>query len=377
MIEPGYAQGVFAPARIALLPPDVFVVLDQVGDNDPVASAALGQEVSAGTVRAVEHLLRSRGYDVNLAARWDGIYGRDGSLLVNRDELGGLANGILAFANSEAGGGEGVMTQPYVVAPELASRVGWATQSDAVLYVNVKGAVTSSGKRAASIFAAVFIVFIVVAIVLIATQSKGGGGGSPTSGGGGGQPVARAGGGSWRGGPSAGGGSVGGGGWRGGPAIGGGGAALGGGGGWRGAPGAGAGAVGGGAAVGGGGWRGNTAGGGAPASGGGWRGRGTPPPVPRGAPVYRGGGGGVHVGVGVFVPLNGPTHTHSGEVAYDDPLFAGDEVYVSMTMVSTYDGRVLWHAREHLDVEANRPEEIARMVEAFVGTLPPAKPAAR
>ena len=46
---------------------------------------------------------------------------------------------ITQFASSPEGGGGGPMTQPAFVAPELAARVGWATQSDALLYVNVKG----------------------------------------------------------------------------------------------------------------------------------------------------------------------------------------------------------------------------------------------
>ena len=37
-------------------------------------------------------------------------------------------------------------------------------------------------------------------------------------------------------------------------------------------------------------------------------------------------------------------------------IFAGDELYVSMTLVSTYDGRVLWHARE----PGSRGEQPAR-----------------
>ena len=53
--------------------------------------------------------------------------------------------------------------------------------------------------------------------------------------------------------------------------------------------------------------------------------------------------------------------THDGSIAYDDPVFAGDELYVSMTLVSTYDGRVLWHARDALDLEANNPAHVDRM----------------
>jgi hypothetical protein len=96
--------------------------------------------------------------------------------------------------------------------------------------------------------------------------------------------------------------------------------------------------------------------------------------VPRGAPVYRGGGGGIGIGVGVVVPLDQPVYTHDGSVGYDDPMFAGDEVYVSMTLISTYDGRVLWHARDNLDLDADQPQDIDRMVHAFLDTLPPAVP---
>src|SRR5262249_48224275 len=130
----------------------------------------------------------AHGYDVDLSARWDGVFGQDGSVLVSREQMGGLANGVLAFANSPAGGPEANLGTPRVVAPELAGRVGWATQSDAVLYLNVKGAVTRPGKRTASILAGVFFVVIIVAVIVaLAASSKGGGNGggsgwSPASG---------------------------------------------------------------------------------------------------------------------------------------------------------------------------------------------------
>jgi hypothetical protein len=330
MIDPSFATGAYTPTRIAVLPPDVFVVLDQVGDNDPVKSAQLGEAVSVETVRLVEQSLRARGYDVDLSARWDGIVGSDGGVLVSRDELGWLVNGVLQFGNSSDGGGHGAMTGPRFVAPELAAKVGWATQSDALLYVNVKGVATTDGKRAASILAGVFIVFIVLAVVLLlVANSKGGGGGSnaPGVGGGGwrGQPVARAT-------PPAGA-------FRGVPPGGGPAAAMPSGG-FRGAPG-----------------------------GGGWRGGGGPARVP-GAPVY---GGGPHVGfgVGIIVPLDGPVYTHDGDVQHEDETFAGDQLYVSMTLVSTTDGRVLWHARQDLDLDADDPRDVDRMVQSFLQSLPP------
>jgi hypothetical protein len=366
LVDPAIATGAYAPARIAVLPPDVFVVLDQAGENDPVQSAALGQAVSVQTVRAVEQSLRARGYDVDLSARWDGIVGGDGSVLVGRDELGWLANGVLQFGNERAAG-RAPAEAPYV-APELAAKVGWATQSDALLYLNVKGVVTTSGKRATSVLAAVFIVFIVAAIVvLVALNSKGGGGSNPPhlgGGGGGGTSVTRASSpaGGWRGAAPVGGhaATMPSGGFHGAP-VGGGAASTmpsgsslarpsGGGGGWQGS------------APTGGGWR----GGGAPVAGG-WRGGGAPPP---GGYVY-GGGPRVGFGVGVVVPLDGPVYTHDGDVQHEDEIFAGDELYASMTLVSTTDGRVMWHARQELDLDADDPRDVDRMVQSLLGSLPP------
>jgi hypothetical protein len=289
-------------------------------------------------VRLADQVLRARGYDVDLSARWDGVIGADGSVLVSGQELGGLANGVLAFANSADAANEGALATPRLVAPELAARVGAATQSEAVLYVNVKGAVVTPGKRTASILAGVFFVVIVAAVIVaLAASSKGGGngGGSGFRGSGGGvprgTPVARA--------PA-------GGGWHGTPTTP---MAT-----PRGAP------------------IGTPRG--APIGGGAWRGGGGVPPRPVGAPVYHGGGPRLGIGIGVVVPLDGPVYTHDGNVDYDDPLFAGDQLYVSMTLVSTYDGRVLWHVRDSVDLEADRPDHIEELMQTFLATLPPALP---
>ena len=71
--------------------------------------AQLGQAVTQQTVALMADELRRRGYDVNLQARWDGIYDGNGQLLVGGNELAWLASSIVQFANSEAGGGEGPM----------------------------------------------------------------------------------------------------------------------------------------------------------------------------------------------------------------------------------------------------------------------------
>ncbi|HVY40447.1 MAG TPA: hypothetical protein VHM31_21055, partial [Polyangia bacterium] len=179
-IDSAFAARAYTPGRIAVLPPDVFLVLDQLGDNDPAASAALGQQVSAETIRAVSDGLSRRGYDVDLSSGWDGVHGPDGAVLVGGDEVGALARSIVMFGNSADGAVTGQVATTAQIAPELASRVGWATQAGAVLYVNVKGVVTTPGKQAATVLAVVFIVVIIAAIIVAATSSRGGGGGHAT-----------------------------------------------------------------------------------------------------------------------------------------------------------------------------------------------------
>jgi len=332
LVDSGYAAGAYTPGRIAVLPPDVFVVLDQVGDNDPVESAAIGQAVAAEMGGAIDRSLRGRGYDVDLLPRWDGVYAPDGQPVPGGESLEGLARGMVAFASSRDGGRQGPTALPPRVAPELAANVGAATQADAVLYVNVKGVVTTPGRETATVLGVVFFVVIVAAIVLVLASQKGGGGGAPH---------------------------------------------------WHGAPAAHAPA---GTA-----WRAAPVGTAArpaalrpaalhpaptprPAAAppvNAWRGARGRPVVRRGGPLYVGGG----VNLFVAVPIDEPVYTHDGSIAYDDPFFAGDEVYVSMTLVSTADGRVLWHARDALDLEANRPADVERMVQTFLATLPPALPA--
>jgi hypothetical protein len=326
MMEPVFAARTYTPARIALLPPAVFMVYDQYGDNDPQRSAQLGQAVSQQTMSVIADELRRRGYDVNLQARWDGVYAADsGQLLVPGNDLAWLANSIVMFANSELGGGEGTMAAPAFVAPELARRVGWATQSDSMLYVNMKGVAVSQGKRTAQVVGTLLFVVVIAAIVaVLLSQNKNGGGPSNGPGGGtgvAGRPIPRAGG--------------------------------------SGAP------------V-----------GGAMASGPGAPTRAVVAPVGRGnyAPA-RGGGrvyngsprfhSGVHVGVGWMIPLDSPEHTHDGQVADEDDAFAGDEIHVSMTLVSAHDGRVLWHIRDSVDVEPDNPPEVEGFIRRYMTLIPP------
>jgi len=331
-IEPAFAARTYTPIRIALLPPDVFIIRDQVGDNDPAQSEALRQQVFGEMVKFATDAFRQRGYDLNLSARWDGIVGQDGSLLVSRDELGWMANSVLQFANGPGGGRQGALTPPEFVAPEMAARIGWATQSDALLYVNVKGVASTDGKRAAQIVGGVLFVAVVALIILaLIGQSKGGGsnnGRGLAGGGGGGRSVSAP---ATRGAPAMG--------SAGRPSMGGIGSGM-----ARGAP---------------------------PA------GRGLGPARSPGR-VYGGGGPRVGLGVGVYVPLgvpaqppvDGPGYTHDGSVVHEDEWFGGDQLYLSMTLVNAADGRVLWHLREDLDLDADDPADIKTMVDRVVGSIP-------
>lgn len=324
-VEPTFAARTYTPIRIALLPPDVFMVLDEVGDNDPAKSEALRQAVFGEVVKFSMEAFRQRGYDLNLSARWDGIVGQNGQLLVGQDELASMANSILQFANGPDGGRQGPLTTPQIIAPDLAAKIGWATQSDAMLYVNVKGVTTSDGKRTAQVAGAVFIVVVVALIVLaILAEGKNGGGGSRgvpgSAGGGGGRSVA---------GPVT----------RGAAPMGGRGPAI--------------------SSVG--------APRGAPPLGRGF----SPGPVGGGGRVYRGGGGPhVGVGVGVMLPLDGPGYTHEGQVTHEDQWLGGDQMYLSMTLVNSSDGRVLWHLREDLDLDAEDPDDVQQMVNRVVRSIP-------
>ena len=68
-------------------------------------------------------------------------------MLVSREELGWLANGVVSFANSP----RGVVQGRDAAAAGRRARGGGARrlgdQSDALFYVNVKGAVATPGKH--------------------------------------------------------------------------------------------------------------------------------------------------------------------------------------------------------------------------------------
>jgi hypothetical protein len=310
-IEPTFAARTYTPIRIALLPPDMFMVLDQVGANDPARGEALRQVVFREWVDSAVQAFRQRGYDLDLSARWDGIRDSQGQLLVAPDELSGMANAMLQFANGPAGGTAGPLLVPQFVAPDLAAKIGWATHSDSVLYVNLKGISTSAGKRTAQVVGVVFFV-VLIALIVLAIVADGRGGDHGGSGGQGGKVL-----------------------------PGGGGRSL---------------------------VSGNAGRVVVPSG----RGPGLPPAVgPR--RVYSGGGGphfDVGIGVGVVVPLDGPVYTHEGSVEHEDEWFGGDQAYMTMTLVNAADGRVLWHLRESLDFDVGNPKDVQALVNRAVRSIP-------
>src|SRR4051795_8463422 len=99
MIDPYFAARTYTPARIALMPADVFVVYDQFGDNDPQRSQMLGQQVGAHVTGALAAGLQRRGYQVASAPGWDGLRSPDGTVAISGQEMGGMANSILQFSS--------------------------------------------------------------------------------------------------------------------------------------------------------------------------------------------------------------------------------------------------------------------------------------
>jgi hypothetical protein len=71
-----------------------------------------------------------------------------------------------------------------------------------------------------------------------------------------------------------------------------------------------------------------------------------------------------------MVPLDGPGYTHEGQVQHEDELLGGDQMYLSMTLVNAADGRVLWHLREDLDLDAEDPKDVQALVNRVVGSIP-------
>jgi hypothetical protein len=318
MVDPYFAARTYTPSRIAVMPPDVFVVYDEVGDNDPRKSAELGRQVGDHLARLLIEGLSRRGYAVDTSTRWDGVHAPDGTVVVGGQDLSWMAGSILQFSASPAGAVEGPMKGPAFVAPELAQKLGSATGADALLYLNLKGAAVSPGKRTAQVLGVVFFVVVIAAIILLLLANNKGGnsrGGTPAGGGGSGASAVRAA-----------------------PA----GSAM------SAVPAAGTPA------------RAHFA----------PRGYGRLPPG-GGGPVYGGSHVNFGVGLGVMVPLDGPVATHEGAVADDDSAFAGNQAYLTMSLVSTYDGRVLWHLRQSIDVDLDDPKDVDRVVARILDAIPP------
>src|SRR5947207_6176553 len=97
MIDPYFAARSYTPGRIALMPPDVFVIYDQVGDNDPRRSAELGRQVGDHMARLLYDGLARRGYAVDTSARWDGVHGPGGEVVLGGQEVAWVAGSILQF----------------------------------------------------------------------------------------------------------------------------------------------------------------------------------------------------------------------------------------------------------------------------------------
>src|SRR3569832_1806472 len=90
-----------------------------------------------------------------------------------------MADHILQLAKSPSGGQEGPLAVPQIIATELAAKIGWATQSESLLNVNMKGVTTSNGKRTAAILGAAIIALVEVLIARATSKSSGHGNSMP------------------------------------------------------------------------------------------------------------------------------------------------------------------------------------------------------
>src|SRR3954454_22953048 len=91
MIDPYFAARSSTPSRIALMPPDVFVVYDEVGTNDPRRSAELGRQGGDHMGGLLVGGLERGRYAVDTSTRWDGVHDRSGGLLLGPQEVGWVA----------------------------------------------------------------------------------------------------------------------------------------------------------------------------------------------------------------------------------------------------------------------------------------------
>src|SRR3954468_3775164 len=91
MIDPYFASRSYTPARVTVMPPDVFVIYDQMGDNDPQKSAALSRQVTGQVGGAIVDGLRRKGYNVDTSIGWDGIRAAVGSYALAAQDLSWMA----------------------------------------------------------------------------------------------------------------------------------------------------------------------------------------------------------------------------------------------------------------------------------------------
>ena len=289
-------------ARVELLPVDFYLHVDGLsGEISKAKRKRLNREVNEQIEAWTRRFLDKRGYELGNRITWEGASGAQG--YVDGPVIEDIALDILDYVN-EAGDG-GSLHEEDAVAPQALHALASATGAGAVLYVNGKASVLSSGKRTQRAVIAVCCFVITAAFLYLVYQ------GAKSSG----------------------------------------------------------------------------------SSGRGSRPR-RPGRPPRGRRVghrpprmrpHRAPRRGPRVHVGFYTPIyihTDHSHPHGGyamdDAEEEDRELQGDRMWLSFTLVRPQDGRVLWHARQTVNLSATDDEELAQALRDLAHTLPraPAAPAA-
>lgn len=157
-------------AQVAMMPVDFFLHVDGLsGELSQAKRRRMNQEVNDRIEAWTRAFLARRGYTLGNRITWEGASGAQG--FVDGPVINDIALDILDYVN-EVGEDER-LDEDHVVAPEALHALGSATGAEAVLYINGKASVLSSGKRTQRAVIAVCCFIATAALLYLAfNESK-------------------------------------------------------------------------------------------------------------------------------------------------------------------------------------------------------------
>ncbi len=153
------------PRTVALLPVDVHVVFDGMGDLEPEEEAALRKDVNERVARLLAEELPKRGYDLAATLGWEGNGDLDERAIYD------MIDGLVAHSNEVAWGGEGGGT----IDPEITRYLGAQTGAGAILYVNGRALANTEAKKVWQVVLVGVAALAVVGTVYAASRPSSGG----------------------------------------------------------------------------------------------------------------------------------------------------------------------------------------------------------